>query len=334
MSESASGWRDTPGDEFPIEPSGRDALCRALWQSMAEGAVTLAADGRISGCNPAAERILGLSLAQLQGRTPIDPRWSAIGDDGSVFSESDHPAMVTLRTGTPLRHVLVGIRRPGGALTWLTVNTEPITDSASGLPFGVVATFREATRDTHAPAVALPDFPAATTAAATRAGYWVHDETRREITWDDACVEIFGTQPPHMPRNMDEWLARMHPTDQPVVLASYQAWKQAGYPDAETPPYRVRTDEGRWRWVRSRRSVLAWQPDRTPSRVSGVLTTIPVQEEHRLIARMLSLCAWCKKVRSRSGLWQVIEDYLEEHFETPLSHGMCPDCAEKLTGKK
>ena len=49
------------------------------------GKVYQNANGEINDANPAAERILGLTLEQLQGLTSIDPRWNSIHEDGSDF---------------------------------------------------------------------------------------------------------------------------------------------------------------------------------------------------------------------------------------------------------
>lgn len=43
--------------------------------ALTEGIVTHACDGSIAACNAAAERILGLSFEQMQGRRTLDPRW-------------------------------------------------------------------------------------------------------------------------------------------------------------------------------------------------------------------------------------------------------------------
>ncbi len=72
---------------------------RTLFETMAQGVVYQAADGRIISANPAAERILGLSLKQMQGRSSMDPRWRAMREDGSDFPGDRHPAMEALRTG-------------------------------------------------------------------------------------------------------------------------------------------------------------------------------------------------------------------------------------------
>jgi PAS domain-containing protein len=66
---------------------------------MQDGIVILDPDGSIQFSNAAAERIVGLSAEHLLRRTPQDPRWRAVGVDGSPFPADRHPPMVTLRTG-------------------------------------------------------------------------------------------------------------------------------------------------------------------------------------------------------------------------------------------
>ena len=46
----------------------------------------------------------------------------------------------------------------------------------------------------------------------------------------------------------------------------------------------------------------------------------------------LPICASCKRIRDDKGYWNQIENYLREHTDTEFSHGICPDCAEKLYG--
>jgi hypothetical protein len=41
------------------------------------------------------------------------------------------------------------------------------------------------------------------------------------------------------------------------------------------------------------------------------------------------ICAWCRKVRNDQGYWGVIEEFLRDHSEAEISHGVCPDCMEK-----
>jgi hypothetical protein len=45
---------------------------------------------------------------------------------------------------------------------------------------------------------------------------------------------------------------------------------------------------------------------------------------------LLPICAWCKKVRNDSGYWYQIEKYITAHSNTKITHGICPDCQDKM----
>lgn len=45
---------------------------------------------------------------------------------------------------------------------------------------------------------------------------------------------------------------------------------------------------------------------------------------------LLPICAACKKIRDGKGYWQQIEQYIGEHSQAVFSHGICPDCMQKL----
>jgi hypothetical protein len=47
----------------------------------------------------------------------------------------------------------------------------------------------------------------------------------------------------------------------------------------------------------------------------------------RVITGMLPICAWCKKIRNDAGAWRQFEQYVLEHTDATLTHGMCEDCS-------
>jgi PAS domain S-box-containing protein len=118
---------------------------RSVIAAMQDGIVLFDADASIRACNASAERILGLSADQMMGRTPMDPRWGAIGEDGSPFPEASRPPLVTLRTGQPCTNVTMGVQRPDGTVTWLSVNSQPLFDPDGTTLAGVVACFADVT---------------------------------------------------------------------------------------------------------------------------------------------------------------------------------------------
>jgi hypothetical protein len=50
----------------------------------------------------------------------------------------------------------------------------------------------------------------------------------------------------------------------------------------------------------------------------------------RRLSGMLPICAACKKIRDDQGYWNQIESYIASHSEADFSHGICPDCAQRL----
>jgi PAS domain S-box-containing protein len=45
---------------------------------------------------------------------------------------------------------------------------------------------------------------------------------------------------------------------------------------------------------------------------------------------LLPICAWCKKIRDDRGYWTQIEQYIRAHSEAEFTHGICPECRQKL----
>lgn len=52
--------------------------------------------------------------------------------------------------------------------------------------------------------------------------------------------------------------------------------------------------------------------------------------EIKTLRGLLPICAACKKIRQDDGAWQQIESYLQKHTHAQFTHGICPDCRERL----
>ncbi len=119
---------------------------RTLFETMTQGIVYQNAEGSITSANPAAERILGLTLDQMQGRTSMDPRWRTIREDGSELPGEEHPTMLALKTGTRLENVVIGVYVPTEAThRWITINAIPQFRPGEEKPYQVYAIFEDIT---------------------------------------------------------------------------------------------------------------------------------------------------------------------------------------------
>ena len=52
--------------------------------------------------------------------------------------------------------------------------------------------------------------------------------------------------------------------------------------------------------------------------------------EVKTLSGLLPICSSCKKIRDDKGYWNQIEAYIHEHSDATFSHGICPECTQKL----
>jgi len=50
----------------------------------------------------------------------------------------------------------------------------------------------------------------------------------------------------------------------------------------------------------------------------------------RQLEEMLPICSYCKKIRDDKNYWQQIEHYMNAHAGTNFSHGVCPECYDRV----
>jgi PAS domain S-box-containing protein len=79
-------------------------------------------------------------------------------------------------------------------------------------------------------------------------------------------------------------------------------------------------------------NTLVWSAIRnTSDRERSIARLRAGMENRRLgLTGLISLCAWCQRVRDEAGLWQQLEGYVQSHSEAKFTHGICEDCLKKL----
>lgn len=119
---------------------------RLLFETMIQGVVYQDSEGNIISANPSSEKILGLTIDQMKGRTSMDSRWRAIHEDGTDFPGDIHPSMISLKTGNIVSNVLMGVFNPNyGEYRWININAVPLFKNNSKKPYLVYTTFEDIT---------------------------------------------------------------------------------------------------------------------------------------------------------------------------------------------
>lgn len=100
-----------------------------LLDNLQAGVIIHSADSSIMFCNPVAEKLLGLSLEQMQGKVASDPYWRFIAEDGKAMSVEQYSVTRILSTKKALSTHVVGIEgNKINGLKWLFVNGYPVFD--------------------------------------------------------------------------------------------------------------------------------------------------------------------------------------------------------------
>jgi len=118
---------------------------RSLFETMAEGVVLIAPDGEIVNANPAAERILGLKRAEIEGRNYVGPEWKIIRPDGTTMPPEEMAGPLAMKEKRLVKDVVMGYKCPDGSISWINVSASPILNEAGKLT-GVVGTFVDITK--------------------------------------------------------------------------------------------------------------------------------------------------------------------------------------------
>jgi PAS domain S-box-containing protein len=123
---------------------------RAVVDSANEGILVYDRQLNIVAGNQAAERIIGVPLVDIIGAAGFTSILPCVHPDGRPLTDKDRPTRVTLRAGEPLTGYIVGIQRPNGSLTWLSVNTAFMRRAGETDWYGIVSTISDITAHRNA----------------------------------------------------------------------------------------------------------------------------------------------------------------------------------------
>lgn len=133
--------------ESPLFPSTNNISAEEqfiqLVENLSVGVVKHLPDASIALANKKALELLGLTNDQLIGKTPFDPSWHVINEQGQEMPGNLHPAAIALSTKSPVRNIIMGVYRP---LTkdrvWILTTALPEIDQFGNLK-QVIVTFSE-----------------------------------------------------------------------------------------------------------------------------------------------------------------------------------------------
>jgi|GEM_PF-449332 len=253
-----------------------------LNDNMVQGVVFLNQDEQITYANPSAQRILGLRYDQIIGKTPHDPSWRPIHEDGSYFPAETHPSLVALHTGKAVHNTIMGVFNPvDNQYKWLNINAIPNLNKNTNEVVDVLVTFEDVTESFNTrkkleelyQKLQKSEERFRLAMEATSDGIWDWNLVTNEVYFSPNYFKMLGYEEGEFPNNYQTWLDLLHPDDREYAEnTENQIINSGGLTFAVE--FRMKTKNNDWRWILSRGKVIEWDANNNPIRQIGTHTDI------------------------------------------------------------
>jgi len=179
-----------------------------------------------------------------------------------------------------------------------------------------------------------------------RIGYWEWNLDSGEVVWADEMYRLFGLDKATYEPTVEGFAELIHPDDIHVISD-----------ENITRTVQDRDHELEYRIIDQSSSEIKqihlwgrteFDSSGKPVRIIGIMQDITERkraEEERekmidelqdalasvkTLRGLIPICSACKSIRDDRGYWKQVEAYIREHSDATFTHGICPDCIQKL----
>lgn len=188
-----------------------DAFLAAVLQLSGEAVISLSVDEKITGWNPAAEKLFGYTAAEAIGL----PATFLTGEEHAAEQQANFEAV---RGGRMVEKETIRFAKDGRPVN-VIVKAVPVIDTA-GVVVGYTAVMTDVSERRVAEDALREKNELLTLATnATRSGLVVWDLVAHTFEWSENGRRIIGFETVEESREPEAWLSRIHPDDRPLVKA-------------------------------------------------------------------------------------------------------------------
>jgi PAS domain S-box-containing protein len=119
-----------------------EQMLRSVYDVIPIGLTVTDRDGNIIDCNKASETILGITKEEHFAKKYDCDTWSIIRPDGSEMPSDEYASVIALRNNAAVTDVQMGVKKPNGDISWLSVNAMPMEHEQ----YGVVVAYVDITK--------------------------------------------------------------------------------------------------------------------------------------------------------------------------------------------
>lgn len=257
----------------------RERDYRRLFETMEQGVIYQDRAGLILSANPAAERILGVSLSDMQSLPWKAENWPAVDQDLKPFPFERLPSVMALRSGRPVGNVVLGIRTGNESARWLLVGAIPERRPGEDYPWRVFSIFSDITERQEAEARLRQTSNRLQYALdATSEGVWDWNVVTGQVFLSDNCTQSLGYTPQEAGNDIGFWQRIIHPEDVRRTLSDLSAHLR-GETEVFESETRLRMKSGQYRDTLLQGKVVETDEHGSPLRMVGV--EVDVTERNR-----------------------------------------------------
>jgi PAS domain S-box-containing protein len=313
------------------------SIHETILNNMSEAVYVIDRDMRIQYANPASHALTGYAIAESIGRYCHE-----IFCEKSSRCEDQCPPREAMREGTPVLHREAETRTKAGDVKQTQISFSPIFDN--GACSGAIIVMkditdlkqaeekiRQQTRFLNSVIDALPHPFYVIDAETYKLKLANYAASKSDLPENLTCHEL--SHKSAVPCSNSDHpcpLEKVKEAGRPVTLEHRHCDADGVCRDVEVHGFPIFDDKGKLVQVIEYCIDISDRKQAARERETLIADLQQALHEVKTLSGLLPICASCKKIRDDKGYWNNLEMYISEHSGAEFSHGICPDCAQKL----
>ncbi len=313
------------------------SIHEAILRSMNDAVYVVDRDMQIRYANPAAEAMTGYSFDESLGRICHE-----IFCEQSARCGNDCPLKKAIHEEAFILHRDAETRAKDGTLRQTQISISPFFDGRDGV--GAVLVIKDITdlKTAEEKIKRQNGFLTAVIDALPHPFYVIDAETHQLKLANYAafpyarqlnvtCYELSHDR--KAPCSGDDHpcpLEKVREAGRPITVEHAHLHADGSVKDVEVHGYPIFDDKGKLIQMIEYCTDISDRKKAAQERETLIHDLQHALSEVKALSGLLPICASCKKIRDDKGYWNNLEQYISKHSEAEFSHGICPDCAQKL----